>query len=97
MMTAFPDEYPDHLASSSPASDDLIKAVLGKGAPKDLYSEDELRKFESYHRLFQVGSKPVHHVAALARLSDRDLAAGMPRQLRELVKYVTDQLKEIPE
>ncbi|EFL7387494.1 AAA family ATPase [Escherichia coli] len=75
-----------------------LKSVLGKSHhDSSQYSENELKLFASYHKLFKLGSKPAAHIDALAQLSDEDLLANMPESLGRLADAVIAKLAELPE
>lgn len=75
-----------------------LKSVLGKSHhDSSQYSENELKLFVSYHKLFKLGSKPAAHIDALAQLSDEDLLANMPESLGRLADAVIAKLAELPE
>ena len=75
-----------------------LKSVLGKSHhDSSQYSENELKLFASYHKLFKLGSKPAAHIDALAQLSDEDLLANMSESLGRLADAVIAKLEELPE
>lgn len=75
-----------------------IKSVLGKSYHgSNQYSEEDLKLFISYHKLFKVGSKPAAHINALSNLTDAELLADMPSSLSRLADAVIAKLAELPE
>ena len=95
MLLAFPDKYS---VEPTPPSESTIKAVLGKKhAGSDQYDEDEQALFKTYHRNFKLGSKPAHHIEALAHLDDHELLSDMPEALSRLAEAVIKKLEDLPE
>lgn len=95
MLVAFPHAYG---VVKEKADESTIKAVLGKSHhDASQYSEDEQQLFSTYHRSFKLGSKPAAHIEALAKLSDADLLANMPKSLGRLADAVIAKLAELPE
>ena len=75
-----------------------IKAVLGDSYHNaDLYFEDEKKLFNSYHRIFKLGSKPSAHLNALSSLNDVDLSSHMPLSLNRLIDVLVTKLDGLPE
>jgi len=95
MLLAYPDAY--GLKKKVPDVG-TIEAVLGKSHhDSSQYTEDELKLFSTYHRIFKLGSKPASHIDALANLSDEELLANMPASLGRLADAVIAKLAELPE
>lgn len=98
MLAAFPDAYKVEDAERVAPDDSAVAAVLGKAhAPKELYSEEELKLFEAYRSRFIKGSKPAAHLAALAELSDAQLLVGLPPSFKRLALEVASRLETHPE
>ena len=91
--------YPDAYTVEEEVPDEqTIKAVLGKSHhDSSQYSTDELKLFGTYHQRFKLGSKPAAHIDALAKLSDGELLASMPKPLGRLADAVIAKLSELPE
>lgn len=95
MLLAFPDKY--GVERETPINS-TVKAVLGKSHHDSAqYSADEFELFSTYHKCFQLGSKPAKHIDALAKLHDNDLLAKMPESLGRLADAVIAKLAELPE
>ncbi|MCG7871838.1 MAG: AAA family ATPase [Candidatus Thiodiazotropha lotti] len=95
MLISYPDAYG---VVAEDAEEATLKAVLGKSHyNSDQYSEDERKFFNSYHKLFKLGSKPAAHIEALSRLDDEALLASMPASLARLADAVLARLEELPE
>ncbi|SKK56212.1 recombination protein F [Mycobacteroides abscessus subsp. bolletii] len=95
MMAAYPDAY--DVAPSDP-DDKTIVAVLGKAHKNEKRLPTNVRKlFSDYHQKFDLGSKPVAHLGAMADLSDEQLLEQLPDVLERLVQYVRTRLAELPE
>ena len=98
MMTTFPEAYGVTDDQLEDPDDERISAVLGKShGDVDQYSEEALKYFDAYHRLFKLGSKPAAHLTALAELSDLDLALDMPAVFERLFAQVKAKLEALPE
>jgi putative ATP-dependent endonuclease of the OLD family len=98
MMTTFPDAYGVTDEELGDPDDERISAVLGKShGDVDQYSEEELKYFDAYHRLFKLGSKPAAHLTALAELGDLDLELDMPAVFDRMLAQVKTKLKALPE
>lgn len=96
MMRAFPEAYGVSETGAPDASG--IEAVLGKShANENRLDDDVLALFDSYHKKFNLGSKPVEHTEALSQLDDFDLDICIPGVLSRLVSDVKAQLKALPE
>lgn len=95
MLLSFPQAYGSENETPSAST---ISAVLGKRhGDESQYREDELELFDSYHRLFKLGSKPAAHFSALARIVDKELLSSMPGSLERLVDTVALKLADLPE
>ena len=91
--------YPEAYGVEEDAPDEqTTKAVLGKSHHDSTqYSSKELNLFHTYHLRFKLGSKPAAHIDALAKLSDAELLANMPKSLKRLADAVIAKLSELPE
>ncbi|WP_233276334.1 hypothetical protein [Dickeya chrysanthemi] len=95
MLLAYPEAYG---VEEEEPDESTIKAVLGKSYNNvSQYSVDEQSLFVTYHQRFKLGSKPAAHIDALAKLSDKELIAKMPKSLNRLVDAVIAKLGELPE
>jgi putative ATP-dependent endonuclease of OLD family len=95
MLEAYPDTYGADLAEPD---EETIVAVLGKGrANEDRLGEAQLGLFETYHKTFDLHSKPAAHLTALSALSNDELLAELPDVLDRLVDGVRGRLAELPE
>lgn len=83
-------------AGDDEVTDKVIAAVLGKQGSVAEYTAEEQKLFAPYHRMFKLGSKPAHHLAALAAMTDDELEAGMPAELARLCAHVAARLEELP-
>ena len=100
MLECFPRAYDvDDILELADPDDAAVKSVLGKGHDQyeGQYSPATKRLFDAYHDRFKVGSKPSHHVKALASLSDQELLASAPLVLRRLIAAVEGKLEALPE
>ncbi|RUR31163.1 ATP-dependent nuclease [Vreelandella nanhaiensis] len=95
MLLAYPNAY--GVVRETP-DESTIRAILGKSHHNpSQYSEEEQKLFGTYHRSFKLGSKPAAHIDALAKLSDEDLLANMPKSFARLADAVITKLAELPE
>jgi len=95
LLLAYPDAYS---VEEEVPDEQTINAVLGKSHnDSSQYSKDELKLFGTYHQRFKLGSKPAAHIDALAKLSDAELLARMPKPLGRLADAVIAKLLELPE
>ena len=95
MLVAYPTAYD---AEENTPDEQVTKAVLGKHChDASQYSEGELKMFTTYHQLFKLGSKPVAHIDALSRLSNKQLLADLPEVFDRLARAVISRLEELPE
>jgi putative ATP-dependent endonuclease of the OLD family len=99
MLAAFPKAYETIIAKGGgPAMkpDDAAKVVLGDGGngvadyKGDLESFKDLMPAYRYH--FLTRSKPATHMQALSRLTDKELAEGMPKVYASLLKHIDANL-----
>lgn len=100
MLQSFQDAYDvDTCIEVGDPDAETIKSVLGKNhdAFVDLYQSEQQQLFDAYHSRFKVGSKPSHHVKALAVLDDDELQAGMPAVLTRLIVALQAKLEALPE
>ncbi|MEZ0112333.1 putative ATP-dependent endonuclease of OLD family [Catenulispora sp. EB89] len=101
LLTAYPEAYgvsPAVPGESTEPDESTIVAVLGKShANEDRLPEEIRALFDDYHAIFDLGSKPAAHLAALAGLNDEQLLMNLPDVLSRLVKHVRTKLAELPE
>lgn len=97
MLQNFPDAYELEADERQVPSESVVTAVLGKEGQSSSFNDDELALFPAYHRRFKLGSKPVRHIAALAKLDDATLKASMPAPIRQLADLVASMLGRLPE
>jgi putative ATP-dependent endonuclease of OLD family len=97
MLEKYPDAYGVADNEREDPSDAVITAVLGKTGDATGYEDEEKKLFSAYHQRFKLGSKPTHHVGALAALSDAELLAAMPEPLRRLTGRVSEIVAGLPE
>jgi hypothetical protein len=72
--------------------------VLGKSHQhNEWYSDDDKMLFESYHRLFKIGSKPAEHISALSELELKKISEYMPESYKQLIASVRASLSELYE
>lgn len=100
MLASFPDAYEAIIpkrGGPSQGIDDAAVTVLGTGGKGlDAY-KGTLAKYKEhmpaylYH--FLTRSKPATHLLALSRLDDRQLAKGMPKVYRDLVRHIDRSIK----
>lgn len=99
MLQAFPNAYgaQEHTTTEAPA-DSTIKSVLGKSHGNAAqYTATDLLLFDRYHSLFKLGSKPVEHLLALAKISDAQFRVSAPAFLARLGVYAKALLTGLPE
>ncbi|RKG67808.1 DUF2813 domain-containing protein [Corallococcus sp. CA054B] len=76
----------------------LVSAVLGKShGDVGQYTAEQQLYFSAYHSRFKLGSKPVAHISAMARLNNEEIRIGMPREIASLVALVKSKLAELSE
>lgn len=100
MLEAFPSAYDvDVLLELNAPDAAAAKGVLGKTHDvfSDQYTAAQQQLFDAYHSRFKVGSKPGHHVKALAALDDAGLIANMPKVLSRLIAAAESKLEALPE
>lgn len=100
MLDAFPEAYGMiEIIHRETPDGRTVAAVLGKahGDFAAQYTEDQQELFSFYHQTFKLGSKPSHHVNALAALSDADLIAHMPPVLSRMIEQIETKLEALPE
>ena len=113
LLERYPDAYPDDsdavpgdtTGSAATQTDDpeatmLIRNhVLGKKGtdPSIAFTPDQVTRFERYHSLFQLGSKPSSHLVALANLDDDELVGVLPPVMARLVARAATLLEQNPE
>ncbi|MFD7737746.1 AAA family ATPase [Streptomyces sp. MJM8645] len=101
LLEAYPDAYGVSLVGLGTAAepdDATVVAVLGKSHVHEQRLPAHVRAlFDAYHDIFDLGSKPAAHLAALAALDDQQLLEGLPDVLTRLVEYVRAHLAELPE
>ena len=112
MLTHFPDAYKEleegeggprvpHRIRNAPAHkrriEDAVRAVLGDaGGDGSTYTDDEKSLFPWYSYLFLGKGKPSTHVLSLARLSDEEIAEGLPPVFVRLFGYVDAAVTPAP-
>lgn len=97
MITSFSDAYDiedDDLTAPKASG---LKSVLGKKGDSSEYEDDELELFNSYHKLFKLGSKPAAHINALSKLTNEELSEDMPISFDNMIDAVIEKLEELPE
>ncbi|KMO80351.1 AAA family ATPase [Mycolicibacterium obuense] len=95
MMAAYPDAYGVEPADPD---DKTISAVLGKAHRNETRLPVNVRRlFDDYHKKFDLGSKPVTHLGAMANLTDEQLLDKLPDVLARLVECVDTRLAELTE
>lgn len=96
MLESFPDAY--GVESVGTPDEKTIVAVLGKShVNEDRLPQDAFELFDDYHRLFDLKSKPVSHLRAMAALTDEEVLADLPDALQRLVADVQAKLEALPE
>ena len=96
MLEAFPDAY--GVESIGTPDEKTIVAVLGKShVNEDRLPQDAFELFDDYHRLFDLKSKPVSHLKAMAALTNEEVLADLPAALQRLVADVQAKLEALPE
>lgn len=104
MLEAFPAAYqhPNPGGRGPRTTEEAIaekkKVVLKTNGNPDIYDGDQWDdSFAWYPYLFLSRSKPETHLAALSRITRRDLARQAPHELRALIDHVQDVLFPKPE
>jgi hypothetical protein len=98
MLCAFPDAYQHpHPGGKGPRED--VKSIQEKksvtlktGGNPNLFNDDYNDEFKWYPYLFLNRSKPETHLAALNRISKKDLSENSPPELKALIKHVKKAL-----
>lgn len=101
MLTAFPEAYAAIIpAGGGPRTtvEVAAKVVLGEAGPgMALFEErypDAPPLFPAYRYHFLTHSKPVTHLAAMAKLKSEEIAQAMPEVLRRLLNHIQASLKQ---
>jgi len=97
MISAYPDAYGIAASELQVPDAETISSVLGKSAVHVDHYGDTARFFGAYRARFKEGSKPVEHLAALAKLTDKQLLDKLPTHLKDVVAAAEARLKAIPE
>ena len=98
MLTQFGEAYGVTEEMLEDPDEDTISAVLGKKHEgEDQYSADHQKVFGEYHALFQLGSKPVQHLKAMAAFDEATLKTKTPQRIARLIADVKQKLSQIPE
>jgi putative ATP-dependent endonuclease of OLD family len=98
MLIQFAKAYGVEEDQLEPPDGDTISAVLGKKHHgEDQYPTEHKKLFKMYHSLFQLSSKPVQHLKALAELEGATLKANTPQRIARLIADVKQKLSQIPE
>lgn len=98
MLKSFPDQYEVDEDDLEMPEETKIKAVLGDSYHNvDLYTEEEKKLFNTYHKRFKLDSKPAAHLTATANLDDGELLANMPASLSRMIDAVITKLEGLPE
>lgn len=93
MLNSFQSHYD---AEQTPPDHVTIKQVLGNNYfDKTQYDDSELALFNSYYKIFKLGSKPASHIDALSKISQDDLNSLMPSSLKRLVDAVETKLNTL--
>ena len=100
MLAAFPEAYAAIIPKGGGpkmCAEDAAKVVLGEGGPglnayKVLYPGYDAH-MPAYRYHFLTHSKPATHLRAFAHLTEEMIETKMPGPYRELLQYVTDNLK----
>ncbi|REH55190.1 putative ATP-dependent endonuclease of OLD family [Kutzneria buriramensis] len=95
MLAAYPVAYD---VTPKQPDEKTVVAVLGKShVNEDRLGDAVLGLFDNYHHMFDLGSKPAAHLAALAKLTDQQLLRDLPTVLARLVNHVCVRLDGLPE
>lgn len=99
MLEHYPTAYGIDDVTGLPLPDSPAReAVLGKARQNEAeLAESIIRLFDTYHDLFDLGSKPASHLSALASLDDTALLEQIPPVLMRMITHVRSRLDEIPE
>lgn len=96
MLHAFPSEYrvlESGRRGPKATADAAKEAALGTEGDPDEFGSDWDDDFRWYSYLFLGRGKPSTHIRVLSELSPEKLAKDAPKELRDLIKYVTDKLE----
>ncbi len=93
MIRAFPSAYGVEPEDLGDGDKDILTAVLGKNGIATHYGPIGKKFFKGYHSLFKLGSKPAAHLQAMAKLTDDELVAKAPKELKNLCKRVQEILE----
>lgn len=100
MLEAFPDAYAEIIPKGGGprmAADKAAEVVLGTAGPGlTMYTgpfKDYPALLPSYRYHFLTNSKPATHLAALARIRQKDLAQKMPAVLAEVLQHIATSLR----
>ncbi|AGW12394.1 ATP-dependent nuclease [Megalodesulfovibrio gigas] len=102
MLSAFPEAYRvPNPGGGGPrmgekAVANKIKMSLKENGNPDLYDDSYDEKFSWYPYLFLSRSKPETHIAALTRISPKELARNAPQELKRLIATIRQALS-LPE
>jgi putative ATP-dependent endonuclease of OLD family len=101
MLRAFPAAYGVADAVVPEEIDTLAISVFGKGPGMAAYEEKAANadhptdeELAAYDKLFKKRSKPASHLAALADLTDDDIADACPQVIRDLIKEAETLLSQ---
>lgn len=101
MLEAFPDAYqhPNPGGQGPLNSDAALKhakaATLKAGGAATLYADNYDDVFRWYPYLFLRRSKPETHLAALTRITDKQLSQDAPAPLKSLIEHVKNALGSV--
>lgn len=100
MLEAFPDAYAEIIPKGGGprmAADKAAEVVLGTAGPGlTMYTgpfKDYPALLPAYRYHFLTNSKPATHLAALARIRQKDLAQKMPAVLAEVLQHIATSLR----
>lgn len=80
-------------AKRTPPDHTTIISVLGNNYfDETQYDDSERALFDSYRKIFKLGSKPASHIDALSKISQDDLESLMPSSLKRLADAVKSKL-----
>lgn len=100
MLEAFPDAYAEIIPKGGGprmAADKAAEVVLGTAGPGlTMYTgpfKDYPALLPAYRYHFLTNSKPATHLAALARIRQKDLAQKLPAVLAEVLRHIATSLR----
>jgi len=100
MLEAFPDAYAEIIPKGGGprmAADKAAEVVLGTAGPGlTMYTgpfKDYPALLPAYRYHFLTNSKPATHLAALARIKQKDLAQKLPAVLAEVLQHIATSLR----